>query len=297
MQVRYLKYKNIYFAFSAVLILASIYALLVFGLNPGIDFTGGSILEVTYDASRPTVADVRKALSEFGEVSIQPTDQNGLIIRMGEIDEETHQRVLSVLSAGYEMQEQRFESIGPVIGKELKEKTNFVIFLALAAIVLYVALAFRKVQRPVSAWQYGFIVLILAIFHDLLIPIGVFAVLGKYWGVQITIPVITALLTVLGYSVNDTVVVFDRIRENLTKKMGTTFEGLVEASMNQTMTRCVNTSFTTLLALLAIYFFGGETLKYFSLALIIGIAAGTYSSFFIAGPILVAWMKWRKKIA
>ncbi|MBI2042136.1 MAG: protein translocase subunit SecF [Candidatus Nealsonbacteria bacterium] len=295
MQVRYLKYKNIYFVFSGILVAASIYAILSFGLKPGIDFTGGSILEVSYEGARPTVADARASLSEFGEVSVQPTDQNGLIIRMEEIDEATHQRVLKILGDGYKTQEQRFESIGPVIGKELKEKTNLVIFLALAAIVLYVALAFRRVQRPVSAWQYGFIVLILAILHDLLIPIGVFAVLGKYWGVQITIPVITALLAVLGYSVNDTVVVFDRIRENLMKRAGTTFEGLVEASMNQTMARCVNTAFTTLLALLAIYFFGGETLRYFSLALIVGIAAGTYSSFFLAGPILVSWMKWRHR--
>lgn len=289
MQVSYLKYKKIYFIFTAVLILASMYALLAFGLNPGIDFTGGSILEVSYEDPRPAVTDIRDKLAEFGEVSVQPTDQNSFIIRMREIDEAAHRRVLTALSDGYTMQEQRFETIGPVIGKELKEKTQLLIFLILAAIPLYVAFAFRKVHGPIRSWQYGAVVM-LALFHDLLIPLGIFAFLGKYWGAQMTIPVVTALLTVLGYSVTDTVVVLDRIRENLIKRTDATFEATVDRSLNQTLARCINTALTTLLVLLAIYFWGGETLKYFSLALIVGIAAGAYSSFFLAGPILVVWL-------
>lgn len=290
MQVRYLQYKRIYFIFSGILILASVYALLFYGLNLGIDFTGGSILEVSYDGPRPSVAEARSKLAEFGEVSVQPTDQNGFIIRMKELDEEAHQQALTFLADGYALQEQRFESIGPVIGKELKEKTALLIFLSLAAILLYVALAFRKVQRPIPSWQYGVVVALLAFLHDILIPLGVFAFLGKYSGVQITIPVVTAILIVLGYSVNDTIVVFDRIRENIMKKTEATFEGTVDKSLNQTVARCMNASFTTLLVLLSIYFFGGETLRYFSLALIIGIVAGTYSSFFLAGPMLAVWL-------
>lgn len=267
-----------------------------FGLNPGIDFTGGSIIEISYEDAMPSAQAVRDALSDFGEVQVQPTDENGLIIRMGDMSEETHQEILGMLSEGYQAEELRFESIGPVIGQELKNKTMLLIFLALISIVLYVAFAFRKVQRPVRSWQYG-IASLIALFHDVLIPVGVFSVMGYYMEVQFTIPVVTALLTVLGYSINNTVVVFDRIREALIRREGVTFEETVNKALNRSLTRCINTSLTTLLVLSAIYFFGGETLKYFSLALIIGIAAGTYSSLFLASPILAAWLKWRKKIA
>jgi preprotein translocase subunit SecF len=296
MQINFLKYKKIYFAFSGLLMAGCLAGLFVFGLNPGIDFTGGSIIEVSYEDAMPSAQAVRDALSDFGEVQVQPTDEKGLIIRMGDISEETHQEILNILSEGYQAEELRFESIGPVIGQELKNKTMLLIFLALISIVLYVAFAFRKVQRPVRSWQYG-IASLIALFHDVLIPVGVFSVMGYYMGVQFTIPVVTALLTVLGYSINNTVVVFDRIREALVRREGVTFEETVNKALNRSLARCINTSLTTLLVLSAIYFFGGETLKYFSLALIIGIAAGTYSSLFLASPILAAWLKWRKKIA
>ncbi|GAI39422.1 unnamed protein product, partial [marine sediment metagenome] len=156
------------------------------------------------------------------------------------------------------------------------------------------AWAFRKISRPLPSWQYG-IASLLALFHDVLIPIGILSILGKFYGVQITIPVITALLAVLGYSINNTVVVFDRIRENLLKQVGT-YQEIVNNSLNQTLTRSINTSLTTLFVLVAIFFLGGITLKYFALALILGIIAGTYSSLFLASPILVAWLRWRKRV-
>jgi len=290
MTFNFLKYKKIYFAFSGVIVLACLASLFVFGLNPGIDFTGGSILEVVYEGARPSPQAVREALSELGDAYVQPTDNNGLIIRIKDIDEETHQQVLGILGEGYQLEERRFESIGPVIGQELKDKTKILVVLALFFIVLYIAFAFRKVQRPVRSWQYG-LASLLALFHDVLIPVGIFSVLGKYMGFQFTIPVVTALLTVLGYSINNTVVVFDRIRENLIKKTGVTFEETIDKSLNQTLTRCLNTSLTTLLVLLAIFFFGGETLRYFSLALIIGVVAGTYSSLFLAAPLLTKFSK------
>ncbi len=312
MQIAFLKYKKIYFIFSGILILASLVCLIVFGLKPGIDFTGGSILEIEYIEERPSNQEIKETLSDLdlGEVLVQPTEERGTILKMKDISEDTHQQVLeklreneegeedesssSPIAGARELEERRFESIGPVIGQELKDKTIIVIILSLFSIVLYIAWSFRKISRPIPSWQYGMVSL-LALFHDVLIPIGIFSILGKYQNVQITIPVITALLAVLGYSINNTVVVFDRIRENLLKHVGT-YQEIVNNSLNQTLTRSINTSLTTLFVLVAIFFLGGETLKYFALALILGIIAGTYSSIFLASPILVAWLRWRKRV-
>jgi Preprotein translocase subunit SecF len=232
MSTSFLKYRKIYFILSGILVLGSLACLSVFGLKPGIDFTGGSILEIKYEGERPTVETVRGVLNDVvGPVFIQPTDDNGLLIRMQEIDEETHQEVLGILKEGYQSEELRFELIGPVIGRELREKTTIVVILSLLAIVLYIAFSFRKVQRPISSWQYG-LASLLALFHDVLIPIGILAILGEFYGIQITIPVVVAFLTVLGYSINNTVVVFDRIRENLLKRVGGTFAETVN-TLNQ----------------------------------------------------------------
>jgi len=297
MSIRFLKYSKIYFIFSVILILASIVSLIVFGLKPGIDFTGGSILEVEYKGERHSNQQIKELLANFnlGEFSVQPTDEKGVILRMKEIPEEIHQEIIEKLEENNDLTELRFESIGPVIGRELREKTAVVILLSLAAILLYIAVAFRKLSFPAKSWQYGLASLI-ALFHDTLIPLGIFSILGRFYEIQITIPVIVALLTVLGYSINNTVVVFDRIRENSLKRVGKNYEETVNISMNQTLTRSLSTSLTTLFVLLAIFFFGGETLKYFSLMLILGITAGTYSSFFLASPLLVAWLKLTKKL-
>ena len=269
---------------------ASLVCIFVFGLNLGIDFTGGSILELEYQGLRPSPEEVQKVLSEVGPVSVQTSGENGLIIRMKDISEPTHQEILRRLKQGYEAEERRFESIGPVIGQELKDKTKVLIAAALISIVLYIALAFRRVRRPIASWHYGLVSLIV-LFHDLLVPVGVFSVLGNWYGIQVSIPVVAGLLTVLGYSINDTVVVLDRIRENLLRRTGVTFEETVNQGLNQTLVRCVNTSLTTLLVLLAIYFFGGATLKYFALVLIIGVIAGTYSSLFLSPPLLTMFSK------
>ena len=298
MSISFLKYKKIYFIFSGVLVLTSLASLFVLGLNPGIDFTGGSILEVKYLSERPSNQEIKDSLADIdlGELYLQPTEEKGLIIRMKDISEETHQEVIGKLSLENEIEELRFESIGPVIGKELKEKTKIVVVLSLLAIVAYIAFSFRKLTFPAKSWQFGLVALV-ALFHDTLIPLAVFSLLGHFYGIQVTIPVIVALLTVVGYSINNTVVVFDRTRENLLRKVGSTFEETVDISLNQTFTRSINTSLTTLFVLTAIFFLGGETLKYFALILMIGILAGTYSSLFLASPILVSWLKWRKKIS
>lgn len=297
MNFNFVKYRKIYFILSGILILGSLISLLVFGLKPGIEFTGGSILEIEYKNNRPSNPEIKEGLKEFnlGDFFVQPTGEKGVILKMKEIDEETHQKIIQKLrdQKSGEIEEKRFESIGPVIGKELKEKTKVVIILSLISMLLYIAFAFRKVSYPIKSWQYG-IVSLFVLFHDVFIPLGIFSILGKFYGVQITIPVIVAILTVVGYAINNVVVVFDRIRENLIKKSVFSFEEIVNLSINQTLTRQINTSLTTLFPLLFIFVIGGETLKYFALALILGISFGTYSSIFLAGPILVSWQKWKK---
>ena len=218
-----------------------------------------------------------------GLVSAQRVEERGVLLRMKDLSEEKHQEVLSALGEG--AQEMHFESIGPVIGKELQGRAATLLVLALASIVFYVMFAFRKVKQPVHSWQWSLATLA-ALLHDVLIPLGVLAFLGKFYGVQITIPVVVALLTVVGYSVNDTVVVFDRVRENLLKKVGVDFADTLRLSLEQTFTRSMNTSLTTLLVVLAILFFGGGTLRDFALTLAIGIAAGNWSSLFVAPPLL-----------
>jgi preprotein translocase subunit SecF len=187
------------------------------------------------------------------------------------------------------IQEMRFESIGPVIGEELKDKAIRAIIAVLVAIILYIAWAFRKVSEPVSSWKYG-VTAIIALAHDVIIPTGIFVVLGQILGIELDILFVTALLTILGFSVNDTIVVFDRTRENLARDHHQhDFEFIVNKSVNETIRRSIITSVTTFVVLLAIYLFGGESIKYFVLALMVGVVVGTYSSIFLASPLLVVW--------
>ncbi len=292
----FLKYKKIYFTFSGILILSSLIFLILFGLNLGIEFTGGSILAIEYKERRPTNQEIREILSPLNlQETIQSIGEKGIIIRMRDVSEDTRQEILEKLEGRGEILKEKthFESIGPIIGRELKEKAKIVSILSIFAILLYVTFAFIKVSRPIKSWQYG-ISGILCLFHDELIPIGVFSLLGKFYGVQVTIPVIAALLTVFGYAINNVIVVFDRLREIILKEKKIALEEAINRSLNQTLTRQINTSLTTLFGVLAIFFLGGETLKYFALALILGITAGTYSSLFLATPILFSWVSRNK---
>jgi len=230
----------------------------------------------------------------LGEIIVRSIGENGVILQFKGVDEENHQQILSVLNEVSPMSEKSFQYVGASVGRELRNKTQLAIFLALIAITLYIAFAFRKVSKPVSSWKYG-ITSLIALVHDVLIPIGVFSVLGKLYNIEITIPIVAALLTVLGFSVHDTIVIFDRLRENILRRGMGEFGDTVNISLNQTIGRSLSTSFTTLAVLVAIFFFGGETLKYFSLALILGITLGTYSSLFLASPLLVSWQKIRSK--
>ena len=298
MNIPFTKFSKIYYIFSGLLILAAIISLIVFGLKFGIEFTGGSLLEVEFKNERPSADAIQQKLADLnlGEIIVQPLAQNEVLLRFKEVDEATHQAIISKLKEISDFEEKQFQLIGPQIGQELRQKTGVAVILTLIAITLYIAFAFRKVSKPVSSFQYGLASLI-ALFHDILIPLGIFSILGKFHNIEITIPIIAALLTILGFSVHDTIVIFDRIRENLLKRNLPSFEETVNWSLNQTLGRSINTVLTVLIVLLALFFFGGLSLRYFALSLIVGIISGAYSSIFIASPILVSWLKWRRHSA
>ncbi len=252
-------------------------------------------MEISYEDTRPQAQEIRDLLSDLdlGEITVQPAGEESFIIRMGDIPRETYEEMVIRLEG---TTENYFESIGPAIGEELKTKALISIILASLAIVVYIAITFSGAGgRKVKSWQYGVIAAGIGFFHDVLIVLGSFAVMGYLYGVQVTIPIAVALLTVLGYSINDTVVIFDRVRENISRNPRLDFPDIVDKSLNETLGRSINTSLTTLFVLFAVFFLGGETLRWFVLAMIMGISLGTYSSIFLAGPLLVSWFNLNKK--
>jgi preprotein translocase subunit SecF len=292
-----LKYKKIFFTLSTVLVILSIVATAIFGLKLGIDFTGGSVLEIsqqpTANSQQLTDEDfIKEKLIGFdlGELSVRPTD-NAYILRTKVLSEETKNQIVSALG---DVEVIRFNTIGPTLGDELKSKALVALLIVIVAIVFFVAYSFRHVSTPVSSWKYGFVTII-ALLHDVMITVGIFSLLGYFAGVEIDALFITALLVILGYSINDTIVVFDRVRDNLgqigEKNRAFKFNEVLNKSFKQTITRSVNTSLTTLIALFAIFFVGTETIRDFILALIIGVIAGTYSSIFLAIPLLSVFNK------
>lgn len=292
-----LKIYTTMFFVSIGLVVAAIAMLFAYGLNFGIDFKGGSVIEVEFSDSVPAISEVQELLAGAlpdQEFSFNQLGDKGLVLRSGTLDEQSHQNVLSTLTKKYsdqKIEEKSFDSIGPVIGRELKEKSIKGIILALLVIVAYIAYVFRKMSVVLSPWAMS-VAAMVALAHDIIIPAGIFAVLGHYYNVEISAVFVAALLTILGYSVSDTVVIFDRVRENVIRNRSSdTFFNIVHKSVMQTLTRSLNTTFTTLLSLIAIYLFGGESLRYFALALILGIFLGAYSSIFVASPLLVWWSR------
>jgi preprotein translocase subunit SecF len=284
-----IKYRKFWMSVSTILVLTSIILLLVFGLRFGLDFVGGSLMEVQYDKKQASVSQVNQVLNdlELGSLTVQPTE-NSIIVRFSQTDEETYLAVSSALNSLSDslgdMEELRFDSVGPSIGQELRSKSFWLFLAVLIIIIIYIALAFQKVSKPVSSWRYG-LVAVISLFHDLIITMGVFVLLGLYLGVEVNTPFIVALLMVLGYSVNDTIVVFDRIRENLPRSEDS-FAETVNTSVNQTLARSINTTLTTLFALIAVFLFGGASISEFVLVLMIGILLGAYSSIFLGSPLL-----------
>ncbi len=287
-------WRKVWFWISGITVGASILALAFWGLRQGIEFTGGSLLIMRFvnpPAPAEAAAEVQKTTGvNVGPVVAQPVGNTDMQFRLRSLDGNESRAVVDHLKSVYASStELRFDAIGPVLGDELRQKSIEGLIVILLAILAYVAYAFRQVSFPIKSWKYGFVTL-LAAFHDVIIPLGVFAVLGHFFNVEIGTPFIAAILTIMGYSITDTIVVMDRIRENL-QKMSGSFADVVDISIRQTFLRSFNTSFATLLTLIAIFLFGGSSLHDFTLALIVGIAVGTYSSIFVASPLLVTWDK------
>lgn len=314
--MKIISYKNILIGLGIVVMLVSAGIVTRLGLNLGIDFTGGALTEVAYEL-RPQKTEVESGLSslDLGGYSlrqtVEETGRDGYILRSRDLSEAERVAVAEVMvSLGEGAELTRFTSIGPVIGEELREKAKWAVGGVILIIIIYVSFAFLGVGKPVSSWVYGGIT-ILALAHDVLVPTAVMALMGYFLGVEADVLFVMALLAVLGYSVNDTIVVFDRVRENLLKyrqekkktvkdpvgmkreevtyKFTKSFSDIVGESVDQTILRSVNTSVTTLLALGALYFLGGAVTQTFSLVLIAGVLAGTYSSIALASPLLVLY--------
>jgi preprotein translocase subunit SecF len=315
-------HKKIFLGVAAAIMLISIALVLVLGLRLGIDFTGGSLTEVTYSEA-PTQAEIENLLNEFdlGVYSVRAsTDESGraaFLIRTRDLTESERETITArVTSLGSEAELERFTSIGPVIGQELRDKAAWAVGGVVLIIVLYVAFAFAGIGVPVSSWVYG-LTTIIVLIHDVLVPAALMAVLGTVAGVEVDVLFVMAILAVLGYSVNDTIVVFDRVRENLqqnrtekrkkitepggiereevTYTLTAPYPEIVGKAVKQTLARSINTSITTMVALVALYLLGGSVTQTFALILIAGVLAGAYSSICIASPLVVAYAEWKAK--
>lgn len=295
-----IKYKKIFVSISAILVIFSIIVLFVFPLKIGIDFKGGALTEVVYKNTRPSQVDLDLALKNLniGSVLVQPTGELGYIVKSADLSEEEHSLLLKTLSLNGKnsLEEKNFNSIGPSVGRELTRKAIISIVLVSIGIILFIAFAFRKVSKPVSSWKYG-LMAVVSLLHDVIIPIGLFALLSHFYGAEIDTLFVVAALTILSLSVSDTIVIFDRIRENLKAKLGNNFKETVGKSLDQSYLRSIFTSLTVIMVLLSLFFFGPESTKYFALMLTAGMFFGTYSSIFLASPLLVFMEEWQKKPA
>ncbi|MDP3948514.1 MAG: protein translocase subunit SecF [bacterium] len=291
--------KNIFLGISAVLIVVAVLAIAIFGFRQGIDFAGGTLWQFSIAKNTPSADSLenffKSNLDEAETVVSYDEVNNNFMARLPTVSEPAHQELADALKEKYpSLEEASFQSIGPSVSSGLRKNAITAIIFVILGISLYVAFAFRKVYQPVSSWIYGLITL-LTLFHDVVIPAGLLALLGHYARIEIDSNFVVALLVVMGFSVHDTIVVFDRIRENLLLDRGkSVFAELVNRSINQTMARSINTSLTLIFVLLAIYFVGPASLHYFVLTLLVGVTTGIYSSIFVASPLLVLWHN-RKK--
>lgn len=289
-----IRYYKFFYIFSAILILASILAFWRIGLTPSIEFKGGSLMEVSYEKNPPSVGEIQNIFSSdalknivgiknIKNASVQKIGEKNFLLRFREVDEAAHQEILKALPGAKEMQ---FHSIGPVIGEELKQKTFTGLFLAVLGMFFYVVFAFRKISGKVYSWEMS-IAAIIALTHDILITAGGFIILSHYYGFEAGTLFVAAELTIWGYSINDTIVVFDRIRENLLRESKKPLREIMGISINQTLTRSLNTSLAVFLLLVALAIFGPSPLFPFVAPLLIGVIVGTYSSVCIATPLLL----------
>lgn len=289
--IDFVKNRKYAYIFSGIIISVSLIALIVFGLKTGMDFKGGSVLELKLNGHQIDQSFIEGVYKQFDYQNVVLTlnGDDDLTIKSVDVTEENHQQIISKIKEKYNnVEELRFESFGPVIGKELKNKSIKAIILVLICIILYLTWAFREVSKPMASWRYG-VTAILALFHDIIIPLGLFALLGKFKGIEIDSNFVVAILVVLGFSVHDTIVVFDRIREKLRTHSSLEFGQVMNESINETIRRSIFTSLTLMIVLVALLFFGPQSLFYFTLTLIIGTFFGTYSSIFVVSPLLYDW--------
>lgn len=281
--INFMKYRSLYFALSAMVLIPGIISLLLFGLKPAIDFTGGSLLEISFEEQNPSYEEVSRSLAEkFEYTSLQTSGNSNYILRLKPIDRQQAEAIKIHLTEQFgESQEVRFETVGPTVGKELLNKTMMAILLAAVAILIFVMKQFNQLKYGVSA--------IIAMFHDTLILLGTFSLLGHFYGVEVDTLFVTAVLTILSFSVHDTIVVYDRIRESLRQNRKAQFIDIVNKSVAETLGRSINNSMTIIFMLLALWLLGGESTKWFVFALLIGTITGTYSSTFTAAPLLLLW--------
>ncbi len=298
------KYQNHFFILPVVLVALSLLTVFMWGLKPNVELAGGSLLQVHYETERPSIGEVesRVAALDIGEVMVQPTGDSDYILRQRVLSPEEKTGLLEALTAFGPLEETRYTSIGPSIGSELVRKAWWAITLVILSTIIYIAIAFRGVggsaeSGNVPSWKYG-LVAIVTLAHDVIIPIGLYAYLGHAYGSEVGTLFIVALLTILGISINDTIVIFDRIRENLKlneeKRVREPFGDVVWRSLSQTITRSVNTSVTVLFMLFALAFLGPESTKELAITLTVGMVAGTYSSILLAAPMLVVIEKYQK---
>ncbi len=292
------KYKKIFLSLSIILLVVSIIFISVFGLKAGIDFKGGALLEVSYTDSRPEISLLEAGIKKINidQALIQPTGELGYIIKTRDLTETEHQALVKLLSFSgkYPATEKSFTSIGPSVGSELTRKAIVSITMVILAIILFITYAFRKVSRPVASWKYG-VITIVTLLHDIIIPTGIFALMSHYTNAEADTLFILALLTILGLSVHDKIVVFDRIRENLHSGDRKKFAETVGTSTSQTIIRSINITLTIIFVLVPLYLFGPESTKNFAFILTIGLFFGIYSSLFFASPLLILLEEWQSK--
>jgi preprotein translocase subunit SecF len=289
-----IKHKNWYFGLSLLILIPGIIALVLWGLNLSIDFTGGSRLTLAF-SSAVNDKQVQAVNEAFKEVKIKVSSiekSNKLIfVRTSPMDEKQNSKFKNILlKNSKDVREPEFETIGPVMGKEMTWNALRSVGIASILIILYITWSFRQVPKPASSLRFG-ICAIIALIYNVLVIVGAYAIFGHFLGIEVDSLFVTAALTVIGYSVHDTIVVFDRIRENLKRIGGSDFAKIVNDSILQTIARSLNTSLTVALVLIALLLFGGESIRWFVVALLIGISVGTYSSIFNASPLLVLWQE------
>ena len=293
---RFMRYKWLYFAVSILILIPGVFSLIRYGLRLSIDFTGGSLLEVQTKETVTSDQFFDLARSQNLELtSVQPSSDNTYLLRFKPLTPQDNEKFKASLGEKFsEAVEKRFETVGPTVGAELARKSLIAVAVASFGIIAYIAWSFRGIPHKYSPWKFG-VSAVIALLHDALVVLGLFSLFGHFYHVEIDVLFVTALLTVIGFSVHDSIVVFDRVRENLPKMPKATFEQVVDFSLTETLARSLNTSMTVILTLTALLLFGGETIRWFIVALLVGIASGTFSSIFNAAPILVLWESKGKK--